>query len=90
MNKEILKHLLIHDKMIINLQKIKRQWKLYWKINPVDEFWILHKELTISMIFTTIVQRYYPSNGYTGLLVQSLQTSREENFKQCPSRQNNG
>lgn len=39
-----------------------------------------------------LVQRYYPiaSNGYRALLVQSLQTSREENFKQCPSRQNNG
>lgn len=37
-----------------------------------------------------LVQRYYPSNGYRAFLVQSLQTSREENFKQCPSRQNNG
>lgn len=37
-----------------------------------------------------LVQQYYPSNGYTAFLVQSLQTSREENFKQCPSRQNNG
>lgn len=53
--------------------------------------WIMDSESRIrNDHIHDLYNQYYPSNGYRAFLVQSFQTSREENFKQCPSRQNNG